>query len=259
MPGKKALLIGLNYSLDTSCALMGCINDIKMMSAFLTQTTGFNKNDITMITDENLSNLYPASNQGIIDALYDLCIKSWSENLEYVYFHYSGHGSQQADTSSDEVDGMDEGIVPTDFRKNGLILDDKLKQIFSRFNPRTKVVCVFDCCHSGSIVDLRYCYDKSKEVASGQKPTMSNTELSKVFCISGCRDSQTSADAVDEDLHIPAGALTSGIIKCLKTSNGVLSLFNLQSQLALHLAKRGYSQYPLLSSSVPITNDVYTF
>lgn len=33
-----------------------------------------------------------------------------------LFFHYSGHGSQKADYTGDEDDGMDETILPTDYK-----------------------------------------------------------------------------------------------------------------------------------------------
>ena len=44
-----------------------------------------------------------------------------------LFFHFSGHGTQQPDTDSTEADGMDErALVPSDHEKNGLITDDQL-------------------------------------------------------------------------------------------------------------------------------------
>ena len=45
------------------------------------------------------------------------------------FFHYSGHGSHQADTDGDEDDKMDESIVPVDARHNKCIIDDDLHKL----------------------------------------------------------------------------------------------------------------------------------
>ena len=41
-----------------------------------------------------------------------------------LFFHYSGHGSQVKDKDGDEIDGLDETILPVDFQKSGMIIDD---------------------------------------------------------------------------------------------------------------------------------------
>ena len=38
-----------------------------------------------------------------------------------LFFHYSGHGSQQQDHDGDEVDGTDETICPVDYKDAGQI------------------------------------------------------------------------------------------------------------------------------------------
>ena len=38
-----------------------------------------------------------------------------------LFFHYSGHGSQQQDSDGDEVDGTDETICPVDYKDAGQI------------------------------------------------------------------------------------------------------------------------------------------
>ncbi|KAI9337879.1 peptidase C14, caspase domain-containing protein [Zopfochytrium polystomum] len=73
-----------------------------------------------------------------------------------------GTGSAVKDVSGDEIDGMDETIVPLDYEENGQILDD-----VGHFNiavaplPRgSRLTAIFDCCHSGSIMDLQFSYDE---------------------------------------------------------------------------------------------------
>ena len=74
---------------------------------------------------------------------------------------FSGHGSQVYDRNRDEKDGKDECILPSDFKRIGVITDDRFQQLLNMFWEGTKVVCilVFDCCHSGTIRDLTYKYE----------------------------------------------------------------------------------------------------
>ena len=48
-----------------------------------------------------------------------------------LFFHFSGHGTQQRDTSGDEADGMDEALVPLDYQQvclwtHGFLLSDRV-------------------------------------------------------------------------------------------------------------------------------------
>lgn len=250
---KKALLIGLNYPLDVNSRLLGCCNDVRNVAKYLVSTCGFKAAQVDIVVDEDLRNGPRVSRDGIIDSIYNLCIASWKEDLEFVLFHFSGHGSQTRDLNGEEADGMDEGIVPTDYVVRGLILDDFIKNVFLKFNPKTTIVCFFDCCHSGTIMDLPYCYNINKPWSNGQRMAAKPiTGAPKIYCISGCMDEQTSADATD-DTNTPAGAMTASLLKLLngkgKTRYGLLQL---QEDLTKLLESRGFSQKPLLTSSVPI-------
>ena len=45
---------------------------------------------------------------------------------DILFFHYSGHGAQQRCTTGQEADGLDETIVPVDFKRAGMITDDQV-------------------------------------------------------------------------------------------------------------------------------------
>jgi hypothetical protein len=76
-----------------------------------------------------------------------------------LFFHYSGHGGQQADTDGDEADGMDENIYPLDHKTAGTIVDDDMHAIMVKTLPQgCRLTAIFDCCHSGSALDLPYIY-----------------------------------------------------------------------------------------------------
>lgn len=251
---KRALLIGLNYPLDVNYKLLGCCNDARNMSKYLMTNFGFTSQQITLLTDEDIKTAPRVSRDGILAALYDLCIASWKENLDTVVFHYSGHGSQERDLNADEKTGMDEGIVPMDYMVRGLIVDDLLKEIFLKFNPKTKIICFFDCCHSGTMLDLPFAYDQQRPADPDQMRHIALPNAPKIYCFSGCMDNQTSADATD-DTNTPAGAMTASMLRLL-TAKGKssYSLLQFQQDLTNSLKARGFSQRPLLTSSVSVTS-----
>ncbi len=136
---KKALLVGINY-IGMDCPLNGCINDIENMRDILKNEFGYN--DITMMSDNTIMK---PTRSNIMKELLNLILS----DATYLYFHYSGHGSQVRDVNGDEADKMDECLVPIDYEINGMILDDELKGILQCLNSNKKLTMVLDCCHSG--------------------------------------------------------------------------------------------------------------
>lgn len=248
----KGLLFGLNYSHISGAQLNGCINDVTKMSELLMQIFG-NTFYLDIYTDD--VNRKNTSYDGIIKGLYNLALDSYAQNLDFAWVHFSGHGTQYKDTSGDELDYMDEGICPSDFDTRGMISDDILNHVFSRFNPKTKVVFVSDCCHSGSILDLKYCWDLNTRQA---KIDNKNCQIpANILLISGCMDEQTSADAfnlLNDKKHI--GALTAAIIKTIEKEPDIMyNVFSVVSSVRRELRNGGFSQYPCLSSTYDILKD----
>lgn len=94
--------------------------------------------------------------------------------LDFVWLHYSGHGGRLPDESGDEEDGMDETIIPIDFKRRGQIRDDDLLKYFVKPMKRgVTVTCIMDCCHSGTVLDLPYQF-----IADGEHSAM---ESNKIF------------------------------------------------------------------------------
>ncbi|MCJ1433680.1 hypothetical protein MMC27_003044 [Xylographa pallens] len=80
-------------------------------------------------------------------------------------FYPSGHNMLAAmdwlvrDPDGDRASGFDDTIVPVDFEQNGQIDSDTLhKRLVSRLPPNSSLFVVFDCCHSGSAIELPYVY-----------------------------------------------------------------------------------------------------
>jgi hypothetical protein len=241
----KAILFGINYNRmpEGEGRLRGCVNDVRAMARFLSEKAGFEV--IKVYTDEDTPAQVGA--QAIFHKLLRLAIDSYRYNLEKVWIHFSGHGGSIHDRGGDEYDGKDECLLPEDFDRTGVITDDLIKKILQRFNPSTRVTCVFDCCHSGTICDLAYEY-------RGRELVRSNTAASKcradVVLLSGCMDSQTSADAYNVRGHyLFSGAMTSCLLDALDDSSSTHTVLETVTEA---LRRKGFSQIPRLSSSRPV-------
>lgn len=83
-----------------------------------------------------------------------------------LFFHYSGHGGQQEDTTGVEEDGMDETIMPVDFQQSGQITDDEIHDMLVKPLPEgVRLTAIFDSCHSQTVMDLPYVYHSKEDVS----------------------------------------------------------------------------------------------
>jgi hypothetical protein len=243
-----ALLIGINYY-NTPYTLQGCIEDVQQMKTIL--QTHYDYTSIQVLQDNDPNNLPTRNN--IINRLQNLV--NLSGSFKSLYIHYSGHGTNLI--SKTEKDGYDECIVPCDFQTNGLIIDDTLNNILK--NSKCPTRCVFDSCHSGTIVDLKYTmrFTPQRNFAYNQE-TVSNIN-DNIMTLSACLDSETATDAYNTQLKTPMGALTMMLIRVL-TNNQFKNITNkvLLNELSDNLKINRYSQQPMISSSKPM-NDTDVF
>merc|ERR1711964_239055 len=111
---------------------------------------------------------------------------------DVIWVYYSGHGCQNEDDyAASEEDKRDEAICPTDCDDVGLIWDNWLSSDFAKRLPQgTQTIMMFDCCHSGTALDLPYQYEKGWE-----KTRPANPDDPFVLYLSGCSDRQLSKEA----------------------------------------------------------------
>lgn len=244
---RLGILFGLNYKHCSKGHLHGCINDVNEMKRLLESDFQFKCKTYT--DDEDLKS---TSGIGILRILYEAASISKMENLEFVWIHYSGHGSFIKDYSFNEDDGIDECIVPSDYEENGMVLDDHISSVLSHFNHKTKVICIFDCCHSGTMADVRYSWN-------GNEPQLENflsSIGSKVLTISSCLDEEVSADTMSCIYHKFSGALTTCMIDVLSKKPQIPNnIFEFMTRIKKVLTIKGYKQSPKLCSSYDLTRE----
>src|SRR6187399_2970197 len=213
---KRALLIGINRYQIPGSDLRGCVNDVQDLQAALVGTCGFKKADITVLTDATASK---KAMQAGIKAL----VKA-SKKGDVALLHYSGHGSNVPDDNGDESDGRDEILCPTDLDWDNPLRDDWLRTTFDGLREGVAMTVIMDCCHSGTNtraiqppdapIKERYLPSpvalwaaetgrglrrpvtselRRSSRAARNKSDVVNADLPEVL-ITGCRDTQTSAD-----------------------------------------------------------------
>ncbi len=146
-PVKRALLIGIDdYKAASVPDLRGAVNDVELMRGILIGKFDTAPENVTVLTND------AATRAGIINAIQTELVAK-AQPGDVVIVHYSGHGSQMKDVSGDEIDGMDETLVPHDSRTEGVfdINDDEINGLLAQLAAKTRnVTFIFDSCHSGS-------------------------------------------------------------------------------------------------------------
>jgi len=231
---KKSLLIGCNYY-GSRYQLNGCINDIHNMSQRLSQK-GFSN---ILLTDQGS---YKPSYVNILNQLVFFLRSARPGDL--LFFMFSGHGHYIRDRNGDESDGRDEVMVTSDFKA---IKDDIIKKIIQRYlRPNVTLVALFDACHSGTIMDLKYKYIDSLNYNRDSIDNRQQDTRSNVLCLSSSLDRQVSID--DHNGIAYGGAMTTALLEVIR-GNDQISWRTLIQRIRAHLVKNNnHKQIPQISS-----------
>ena len=263
---KRALLIGINKYQIPGADLRGCVNDVKDLSAALVEFHGFKKNDISVLLDG-------AATQKAMKAGIKSLLKG-AKKGDVLVLHYSGHGSNVPDDGTDEADGRDETLCPTDLNWDDPFRDDWLRETFDKLSAGVNLTVIMDCCHSGTNtravlppdakVISRYLPSpwgiraaesgrslpkkvnarlRTSSPAARKAKDIVNADLPEVL-ITGCRDTQTSADAFIDGKY--NGALTYGLVEAIRKGKGRLTYRDLHDRASAVLKAKKFEQVPQL-------------
>ena len=227
----SALLVGINY-IGTEHELSGCINDTNTIHSIVSHLY----KNITLLTDDAV--LKPDRNT-ILHYFTQMLLSSSAGDV--LFFFYSGHGSYILDKNNDEKTGYDQMILPCDLNP---IVDDEFNDIIkSTLKKDVTLICLFDSCYSGSMLDLKYQYMDSLENNDFTQQSNQSDTLGNVIMISGCSDIQTSVDAlIDKNRQ---GAMTWAFKESFTPS---ITWRELIINMRTLLEKSHFSQIPQLSS-----------
>jgi hypothetical protein len=263
--------VRINY-IGQQGQLGGCINDAKNQQRALTSHFGFRDPDILLLTDDQYDRQKKPTAANIRNGFRWLL--QGAQPGDMLVFHYSGHGSQVPDRTGQEADGKNEVLVPLDMDwKNNMITDDELFRTFDSVPSGVHLLCIYDCCHSGTVSDLpqvrglpgadapamRY-LEPPYQIQSAlsqidanmqqrfvpQRPQTTVPASKTIVTISGCQDNQTSADATIQGQR--QGAMTWSMLSCLTDSSYRISYEGLLSAMRRKLRGR-YEQVPGMATT----------
>lgn len=197
---RRAVLVGINY-VGTKAELRGCHNDVETMKRYL-QSQGYEESDMRILMDDGNSEMPTHKN---IHAAMRWLVEDANPG-DSLFFHYSGHGTSMRDDDGDEADGKDEALVPVDYESAGLARDDEiLETLVLPVKKGVLLTCVFDCCHSGTIMDLPYVFKADNESAF-DNPSMNYNTNFKTDLVMGL--------AAAIGLPVGSGCDTACVIGC---------------------------------------------
>jgi len=181
---KKALVIGINY-MYSGCQLNGCINDAKNLGLWLELHQKFKASDIMVMTDDLpvMSPLRP-NRENILKAIDWLVRDAGVDDL--LFLSFSGHSNFVYDYS-DHSPGHGHHIIYVLKRNIIDILDTEIRDKLCS-NPG-KVICILDCCQSGSIFHLKYKLNSNFTIDGTVENSVSN-----LIVISSCGDDESAID-----------------------------------------------------------------
>ena len=230
----SALLIGINYT-GTDNELYGCINDTSSINSLI---SSYNYQKICILTD----NAQKKPNRANILTEFKNLLSN-SQSGDVLLLFYSGHGSYISDKNNNEKTGTDQVIIPCDLNE---IVDDELKSIIqTNLKKDVTLIALFDCCHSGSILDLKYQYMDSLDKNNFTENINESETTGNVIMISGCNDVQTSMDATINNKN--QGAMTWAFLESFKSEKNI-TWRNLLIKMRDLLKKSNFTQLPQLTS-----------
>ena len=255
MVKRIALIICINY-FGTLNELNGCINDGVHIINFLKNRLKFKDTEIRFINDRYNTQIKPTKDN-IVNQLKKVAneINATKEPVE-LFIHYSGHGTQVQDVNNDEINIYDEVIVPVDFMSNGFISDDTMFSILNSItNTKCRLMAIFDCCNSGTILDLKYKYiENNKMKIENNKANLKFP----AFMISGCKDFQTSADYFSHETDKYGGALSNAVLRFFYRKRRV-KFIPLIKSIRQDLKNKEFTQIPQLTTNVDINNKTFMY
>ncbi|KZT52253.1 hypothetical protein CALCODRAFT_502493 [Calocera cornea HHB12733] len=179
-----AVLVGIRYleHKNAEAHLLHTHEDVDLFRKLLVEQCEYPLENIRVLADRK-GDLWPTRNN-IIDAIKWL-VQQAVDDPEHSYklvWYYAGHGDQEPDPRKKEKDGLNEAIIPVDAEfdvskrtshgrgeqvkviqdakhHEDYIIDDELNALMAKPLPAaTELMAFFDCCHSGTALDLKHEY-----------------------------------------------------------------------------------------------------
>lgn len=160
-----AVLIGINFYMKPAKPLEGCVRDVQSIEQYLKTRHVRTQIDIFKAsTPSDTSSRRPTETPDLWPT-YDNVTSSLKKIIneakpgDFIYIHFSGHGTQEETSSSDEYSNKDTGdlalVLFDEFTASGVryLHGRELANLLDKMVKKGLLVTVvLDCCFSGSVV-----------------------------------------------------------------------------------------------------------
>lgn len=244
-------------------------------------------------TEENIASLYDsqATQKGIISQLEALAERVTEGDI--VFIHYSGHGQQVLDDNGDELDQLDEALVPYDspmifeegvYEGERLVRDDDIGRLTTairkKCGPKGQLILILDSCHSGTGTRgmgkargtdrLMAPDDFVMTLQSGEKTTgISNAEdadLAPMASYFGASPRELNYETLDDQSR-PVGSLSYAFYSVLANMDREYTFQEIYDRVKLKMKTLAPRQNPqcegpsdvlILGGTIPETEEYYS-
>lgn len=261
-PVKRAVLVGVDeYRSSGVRNLAGCVNDVELMKTILVGKFEFAPENVLVLRNDQ------ATRAGILRAIRSHLIEE-SQAGDITVVHFSGHGSQMIDVSGDELDGMDETIVPHDSRQGDVfdISDDEINGLMRQLSEKTPhVAFILDSCHSGSAARAAEVGNVARQTPPDCRQPPSPEQFaqggrglaegpddfrlpgSNYVLISGCKANELSNEtAFGNQRH---GAMTYFLARALRAAGDQVSYRDVMEPVKADVSARFPAQHPQMEGA----------
>lgn len=269
-----AFLVGIDQYRLPVPPLNGCVNDVSAIADALREiaTGRAFAVELRMIKDAE------ATREAVIDGFRSHLCRGGPDDV--ALFYYCGHGSQENAPPEFwhlEPDHLDETLVCYDSRESGEwdLADKELATLIAEVaQTQAHVVCILDCCHSGSgtraiadegVVTRRAPADRRTRpiesfldgavaaAARGERgggPTMRSWNIvpdGRHVLLSACRADETAKEVRESGrAH---GAFTAALLAVLRQTRGVVTYRDLLKRAEAQVRLRVMQQVPQLEAT----------
>ncbi|KAF9067600.1 peptidase C14, caspase domain-containing protein [Rhodocollybia butyracea] len=194
-----------------------------------------------------------------LTAVFDSCHSGSVLDLPFMYAAASGklkEGQFLAEQDAEKAEDMrhGRGVLAVEKKETWKIKEkafevkDILEATKEIFHETAEKLFV-ERSRKGALMDLERLDGLKTHVKQAEKAEKGNESLADVVLISGCKDTQTSADASEDG--VPTGALSWALMATLK-ENPEPTYLQLLDGIRAKLKKERYSQLPQLSTGHPM-------
>lgn len=231
--------------------LEGCVNDAEQVKTLVAAKYGFTDNKyITFIKNQE------CTRARILAELNKLIDQS--EKGDIVFIYYAGHGSQVYNSLSEEVDKMDETMVPADIWKGAKDIRDKeLALLFNKLIDKgVTLTVVYDSCHSGSVGrgPMTNKPAKERKIEEDMEDAKDATHIDVApedkgaLIFSAAQDVECASEQQDEN-GTPHGAFTIAFCKAIQTLPATASAAEIFASTRAIMKYNGKAQEPVLAGN----------